>query len=121
MNDFYTYTGENVNDFITNYRQALQGQRDSAIKQLEQQRRNNYASIMGAANRRNMLFSNFPQREKIKYNAQTFMPAYAKVQSSYTTALDALRNNAVKLWNQIKSYNEATSDLDTYGLSKTSS
>lgn len=120
MNDFYTYTGENVNDFITNYRQALQGQRDSAIKQLEQQRRNDYTSIMGGANRRGMLYSNWGQREKQRYNAQTYMPAYTKIQSSYTTALDALRNNAVKLWNQIKSYEEASEDLDKYGLSSSS-
>lgn len=118
MNDFYTYTGKNVNDFITNYRQALQAQRDSALKQLEQQRRNDYATIMGRANKAGMLYSNFPQRDKIKYNAQNYMPAYTKAQTGYQTALDTLRSNAAKIYNQIQYYNELSNDLNTYGLNK---
>lgn len=113
MENFYTYTGENINDFITNYRDALQAQRDSANKQLEQQRRNYFTSIMGAANRRGMMYSNLPTRDKVVYNVQTYYPATVKVQNSYQTGLDSLRNNAINLWNQVKAYNEATQDLAT--------
>lgn len=111
MDNFTTYTGEDVNQFIKNYRESLQAQRDSSIKQLEQQRRNDYATIMSGANKAGMLLSNFPERTKTKYLASTYSPALVKVQNSYTTALDNLRSNAVKLWNQIKAYEEASADL----------
>ena len=111
MDNFYTYNGENVNEFIDNYRNALQAQRDSAIKQLNQQRRNDYASYMGMANRRGMLYSNLPEREKVRYNVNTYTPSLVKIQSSYQSGLDTLRNNAVNLWNQIKAYEEAVQDI----------
>lgn len=113
MDNWYDYQGNNIGDFIKAYRESLQAQRDSNIKQLNQTRRNYNASIMGAANRRGMMYSNFPQREKISYNANTYMPNLVKVQSSYQTGLDTLRNNAISLWNKIKSYDEATSDLNS--------
>lgn len=111
MDNFYDYQDNDVNEFIRNYRIALQAQRDSAVKQLEQQRRNSYATIMSGANKAGMLYSNFPERSKIQYQTQTYIPSYTKVQSSYQSGLDTLRNNAVNLWNQIKAYNEATADL----------
>ena len=111
MQDFYDYQGNNINDFITNYRNALKAQRDAANKQLQQQRRNYYTSLMGAANRRGMLYSNLPARDKIRYDTETYTPALVKVQNSYQTGLNSLRNNAIDLWNQIKSYDEAIRDL----------
>lgn len=111
MDSFYDYQNNNINDFIKNYRESLQAQRDSSIKQLEQQRRNDYATIMSGANKAGMLYSNFPERAKTKYLASTYSPALVKVQNSYQTALDSLRSNAVKLWNQIKAYEEASADL----------
>ena len=100
-----------LNAFIRNYRDALKAQRDSAEKQLQQQRRNNFASIMGGANRAGVLYSNLPERSKLQYNTQTYYPALTKIQTSYQTGLDSLRNNAINLWNQIRSYNEALRDL----------
>jgi len=111
MQDFYDYQNNDVNQFIRSYRNALKAQRDAANKQLQQQRRNYYTSLMGAANRRGMLYSNLPARDKIRYDTETYTPALIKTQNSYQTGLDNLRNNAVALWNQIKSYNEALSDL----------
>lgn len=111
MENFYDYMSNDINAFIRNYRNALQAQRDSANKQLEQQRRNYYTSIMGAANRRGALYSNLTTREKTKYDTSTYYPAYIKNQTNYMTGLDSLRNNAVNLWNQIRSLNEATEDL----------
>lgn len=116
MENFYDYQNNDLNEFIRNYRNALQAQRDSANKQLEQQRRNYYTSIMGAANKRGALYSNFPARDKIKYDTNTYYPARIKAQTSYQSGLDALRNNAVNLWNQIKSYEEAADDLSKYGI-----
>ena len=117
MNDFTNYQGQDINQFIRNYRDALGAQRNSTWKQLEQQRRNDYATIMSGANKMGTLYSNFPQRAKTQYMATTYMPAYTKAQTSYQSALDSLRSNAVNLWNTIKTYNEKISDLNTYGLS----
>lgn len=112
MENFYDYQGNNLDEFIRNYRDALKAQRDSNIKQLEQQRRNNFATIMSGANKAGMLYSNFPERSKVIYNTDSYYPAVAKVQNSYQTGLDSLRTNAINLWNQIRSYNEATEDLN---------
>ena len=112
MDDLYDYQGNNIGDFIKAYRESLQAQRDSNIKQLNQARKNYFGSIMGSANRRGMMYSNFPQRDKLRYDTEVYNPNLVKVQTSYQTGLDTLRNNAVSLWNKIKSYNEATSDLN---------
>ena len=111
MDNFYTLTGEDVNEFFRNYRDALKAQRDSSAKQLQQQRRNDFATIMGGANRRGMLYSNFPQRSKIRYDAESYNPALIKIDNAYTTGLDSLRANMVNLWNQKKAYDEAIADL----------
>ena len=116
MDNWYDYQGNNVGDFIKAYRESLEAQRASNQKQLEQNKRNYYTSIMGAANRRGMMYSNFPQRDKIKYDVGTYMPYVVKNQQSYQTGLDTLRNNAISLWNKIKTYDEAISDLNNYGI-----
>lgn len=116
MDNWYDYQGNNISDFIKAYRDSLQAQRDSANKQLQQARKNYHVSLMGAANRRGMMYSNFPQRDKLRYDTETYNPALIKNQTSYQTGLDTLRNNAVNLWNKIQAYNESISDLDNYGL-----
>lgn len=112
MDNWYDYQGNNINDFIKAYRNSLKAQRDANIKKLEQERRNYHSYIMGNANRRGMLYSNFPQRDKIKYETNSYAPAIAANQTSYQTGLDSLRNNAITLWNKIKAYDEAISDLN---------
>lgn len=111
MEDWYDYQGNNINDFIKAYRDSLQAQRDANLKKLQQDKRNYLGYIMGNANRRGMMYSNFPQRDKIKYETNVYSPSVAATQTSYQTGLDSLRNNAINLWNKIKAYNEATSDL----------
>lgn len=112
MDNFYDYQNNDINLFIKNYREALKAQRDSTVKQLDQQRRNDYAKIMSGANKMGMMYGNLGERAKIKYNTENYMPNYVKIQNTYSTALDSLRNNAVKLWNTIRSYREATDDLN---------
>ena len=116
MDNWTDYQGNLISDFIKAYRDSLKSQRDSINKQLQQQRKNYFASVMGGANRRGMMFSNFPQRDKIRYDTETYMPSMVKVQNNYTSGLDSLRNNAVNLWNKIKSYDESINDLNNYGL-----
>lgn len=113
MDNWYDYQGNDINLFIKNYRDSLKAQKDSVNKQLQQTRKNYQASLMGAANRRGMMYSNFPQREKLKYDTDTYNPALVKNQTSYQTGLDTLRNNAVTLWNKIQAYNEAIEDYNS--------
>ena len=112
MENWYDYQGNNVDEFIKAYRDSLKAQRDSNLKQLQQQRKNYMSSIMGAANRRGMMYSNFPQRDKIRYDTESYMPAQVKIQQGYQTGLDSLRNNAINLWNKLQAYNESISDLN---------
>lgn len=109
-------TGTEINPFITAYRDALKAQRDSTVKQLKQQRRNDYASLMSAANRSGALYSNLPQRAKMQYDTGTYMPAYTKANTSYLTGLDTLRKNTVNLWNAVKEYQEQINHLNSVGL-----
>lgn len=120
MDNFYTPTGESVNEFLENYRKALAAQKDSNNKQLQQSRRQAQATIMSSANKAGMMYSNFPERAKMTYDAQTYEPALVKNQTSYQTALDSLRSNAASLWNKIKTYEEAIADLNKYGLTSSS-
>lgn len=104
--------GNDINQFIKNYRDSLQAQYDASVNDLGQQRRNDFATIMSGANKSGMLYSNFPQRSKIQYDTQTFYPSAIKARQSYQTALDKLRANAISLYNQNKSIAEAIADLN---------
>ena len=121
MDNWYDYQNNNISDFIKAYRESLQAQRDSNIKQLNQARKNYFGSVMGSANRKGMLYSNFPQRDKMLYDTTTYNPNLISTQTTYQTGLDTLRNNAISLWNKIKSYDEAVNDLNSYGITTTSS
>lgn len=103
---------EQLDPFIIAYRDSLQQQRDLANQQLEAQRRNDFTSIMSGANKVGMMYSNFPAREKIKYDTQTYQPNLIKVQQSYQTGLDKLRANTVKMANQLNSINRAIEELN---------
>lgn len=101
-----------INQFIKNYRESLQAQYDAGVNALQNQRRNDFTSIMSSANKAGMLYSNFPQRSKIQYDTQTFYPARIKTYQGYQSALDKLRQNALNLYNQNKTIEEAIADLN---------
>lgn len=104
--------GTDVNEeFLKAYRDSLKNQYDASVSSLVQQKRNNDASIMSSANEAGMMYSNFPQRSKIQSEAQ-YLTNLSKLRSTYQTGLDKLRNNAVDVYNQIKSYEEAIADLN---------
>lgn len=103
---------DEVNNFISSYRDLLERQRDMGMQNLENNRRNQFQNIMGAANKVGMLYSNFPERAKIQYDTGTYMPARIKLQSTYQTGLDKLRSNTLNLVNQLKTINEAIADLN---------
>ena len=101
-----------VDPFINAYRDSLERQRDMSAQNLDTTRRNDFASIMAGANKAGMLYSNFPQRDKIKYDPQSYMPAQVKIQQGYQTGLQKLRENTISMANQLKTINEAIAELN---------
>lgn len=107
------YTEDQVKDFYQNYRDSLDRQYQTAIQSLDQQRKNAQTSIMSGANKAGMLYSNFPARAKIQYDQQTYQPAQIKLQGSYRTGLDALRNNILKYQNSIAEIQDSIAHLNS--------
>ncbi len=104
---------EQIKNFYQNYRDSLDRQYQSAMQSLEQQRNNAQASIMSGANKAGMLFSNFPARSKIQYDMNTYQPALVKLNTSYRTGLDTLRDNILKYQNSIKEIQESIAHLNS--------
>lgn len=107
------YTENEWQDFYKNYRESLSRQNEVGKQNLWQQRRNAQASIMSGANKAGMLYSNFPERSKIQYDTQSYEPAVVKLQTSYQTGLDALRNNILKSQNSIREIQENIAHLNS--------
>lgn len=107
------YTEDQVKDFYQNYRDSLDRQYQASLQNLEQQRKNAQTSIMSGANKAGMLYSNFPARAKIQYDQETYQPAQIKLQNSYKTGLDALRNNILKYQNSIAEIQDSIAHLNS--------
>lgn len=107
------YDANQVKDFYQNYRDSLDRQYQTAVQSLEQQRENAQTAIMGSTNRAGMLYSSFVPREKIKYDTNTYQPAQIKLQTSYQTGLDALRNNILKYQNSIQEIKDSIAHLNS--------
>lgn len=107
------YTQEQLKDFYQNYRDSLDRQYQSAMQSLEQQRKNAQTSIMSGANKAGMLYSNFPARSKIQYDQQSYQPAQIKLNTTYRTGLDTLRNNILKYQNSIKDIQDSINHLNS--------
>lgn len=101
-----------VDPFINAYRDSLERQRDLSMQSLDNTRRNDFATMMAGANKAGMLYSNFPQRDKIKYDTQNYVPAQIKIQQGYQTGLQKLRENTINMANQLKTINEAIAELN---------
>ena len=102
-----------IRDFYQNYRDSLDRQNQSTIQSLDQQRRNAQASIMSGANKAGMLYSSFVPREKIKYDVNTYNPAVIKLNTTYRTGLDTLRNNILKYQNSIRDIQDSINHLNS--------
>ena len=105
----------NTSEFDTvlkSYREALEKQRQAADAATEQQKVNDFQALMSRANKAGVLYSNFPERSKIQYQATTYLPALQANYTTYQTGLDKLRENVIKYNNQIKTLDEAIEDLN---------
>lgn len=107
------YTAEQISDFYRNYRDSLDKQYQTAMQSLEQQRKNAQTSIMSGANKAGMMYSNFPARAKIQYDQGTYQPAAIKLNTSYQTGLDALRNNILKYQNSIAEIKDSIAHINS--------
>ena len=107
----------NINDFITSYRQALQDQYDTTTANIENQKKLDETSIMSNANVKGSLYSNFPQRDKIKYQATTYLPNLVSAKNTYQSGIDSLRSKATELANNITTIEQAIQDLNDYNTS----
>lgn len=110
--DLKDLQGNNLNDWIKNFRQSLADQNKADIKALDTARANAQTSIMSNANRAGLMYSNFPQASKIKYDTDTYYPALIKTNQGYQTSLDKVRQNAINLFNQNKTIEEAINELN---------
>lgn len=107
------FDANQIKQFYQNYRDSLDRQYQSGLQSLEQQRRNAQTSIMSGANKAGMLYSNFPARSKIQYDQSTYQPAMIKLNTSYTTGLDSLRNNILKYQNSIAEIQDSIAHLNS--------
>lgn len=103
---------QELDPFINAYRDSIERQRDLAMQNLEAARKNDQRTIMSNANVAGALYSNFPQRDKIKYDTQTYLPSQVKIGQSYQTGLQKLRQNIIDTSNQLKTINEAIAELN---------
>ncbi len=107
------YSESEWQDFYKNYRDSLSRQHENDMNLLNQQRRNAQRSIMSSANKIGMLYSNFPERNKIMYDVGTYQPAQIKLHNSYQTGLDTLRSNILKYQNSIKDIQDSIAHLNS--------
>lgn len=102
-----------IDEFYKNYRESLSALNEANKRSLEQQRRNAQASIMSSANKAGLMYSNFPARDKLKYDVGTYQPALVKTQQSYMSGLDSLRSNAIKAANTIANLQDQIAHLNS--------
>lgn len=107
------YTEDQIKSFYQNYRDSLDRQYQSAMQALDQQRKNAQTTIMSGANKAGMMYSNFPARSKIQYDQGTYQPAMIKLNTSYRTGLDTLRNNILKYQNSIAEIQDSITHLNS--------
>lgn len=107
------YDEDTIKTFYQNYRDSLDRQYQSSLQSLEQQRKNAQTSLMSAANKAGMLYSNFPARSKIQYDQGTYQPELIKLNNSYSTGLDTLRNNILKYQNSIAEIKDSIAHLNS--------
>lgn len=103
---------ETIKPFFEQYRDAQKVQYDTQKNLLDEQRRQQQASIMSQANQAGMLYSSVPTRTLIQYDTNTYLPKLTELRSSYQSGLDSIRQQGVDLANQIRYYQEAMNDLN---------
>ena len=115
----YVLDGTDLDSFVKKYRESLKDTYDTTAQNLDATKNRAETVIMGSSNRAGTMYSNFPQRSKLQYQADTYLPAKASAFSTYSTGLDTLRSNNAELINNIKDLQESIADINKYGVSTT--
>lgn len=115
VEDFTDLQGNKVNDFIDSYRDSMKQSYDDNVADIQNQRRNDYASIMAQANKRGMMYSNFPERSKMQYDAETYLPKMASAYTTYQTGLSKLKSGVLDSYNAIKESEDNLNHLAELG------
>lgn len=108
------------NEFIQNLRTALTESYEAGMANLDNQRQLDQSAIMNKANKAGVMFSNIPQRMKIQYDTNTYMPTQVKLRNSYQTGLQSLRENAINMANQVNYYQQMIDHYNTMPTSNSS-
>lgn len=103
---------QEIEPFFKQYRDSQKVQFDVNRNLLDEQRRQQQASIQSQANVAGMLYSNFPQRTQIQYDTNTYIPTLTNLRSSYQSGLDSIRQQGIDLSNQIRYYQNAIAGLN---------
>ena len=106
-----------LDGFIKAYRDSLIRQYDANRALIDNSKNIYESNLMANANAKGMMYSNFPQREKMNYQTNTYMPNIVTARNTYQTGRDKLRSNAISVANNIKSIEQAIADLNNYGTS----
>lgn len=113
LEDFRDLQGNKINDFYKSYRDSMEQDYHKTLNDLKRQRLNDYTSIMSQANKRGMMYSNFPERSKYQYETNTYDPKVVEAYKTYQTGLDKLRSDALGSYNAIKLMQEQIAHLNS--------
>ena len=113
LDDFKDLQGNDVNQFIREYRDSMKNNYADNVAQIQQQKHNDYASIMSQANKAGMMYSNFPERSKMQYESSTYLPNLNSAYKTYQTGLDKLRSSALGTYNSIKETQDEINHLNS--------
>lgn len=102
---------DEINDFVKTYRETLDMEKDKALQNLENTRKLQHQSIMSNANKAGMMYSTFPERAKIQYNTGTYEPAVSKINQSYQTGVDKIRDSSASLYNSLAGLREQVDEF----------
>lgn len=82
------------------------------LGQVNMAREISHDKIANNANSSGLLFSNMPAQQQQIYDAQTYMPQVAKVQSNYLTTTDKINATTQNYLDQLDAYNKTIAEAN---------
>ncbi len=103
---------EKIRGYIQSANIAAGNTQQSQKKALEQTRRNQLAGTASALSSRGLLNSGTMPLKTVQYDTATFIPESTKIDQTYQTSIDTMRNNSAKLYNQLLQADNTITQLD---------
>lgn len=101
-----------INDLNKNLQDAILRSQQTQTVSLNQQLRNQEASINTAANASGLLYSTMPAFLQSQYIASTYEPAFAKQQANFAKQQYTGVENVLSVANQIRQMNQQANELN---------